>query len=43
MASNKTDEVTIKVPQGVKTIKIEFEKKPTNENASGPTRKKICD
>lgn len=44
MAANKLDEVVIKVPQGVKTVKIEFDGKPSNEsNRNGGSRKKICD
>lgn len=44
MASQKVDEVIVKVPQGVKTVKIEFDSKQTAESANGKSsRKKICD
>lgn len=44
MATKKVDEVIVKVPQGVKTVKIEFDSKQTAESANGKaTRKKICD
>lgn len=44
MASQKVDEVIVKVPQGVKTVKIEFDGKQTAESASNRgSRKKICD
>jgi len=44
MASQKVDEVVIKVPQGTKTVKIEFGNTPSNENVSGKGGcKKICD
>ncbi len=42
--AQKMDEVIVKIPQGVKTVKIEFDGKQTAESASNKnTRKKICD
>lgn len=38
----KTDEVVVKVPQGVRTIKIEFDAKEARESRKSSTRK-ICD
>ena len=44
MATKKVDEVIVKVPQGVKTVKIEFDSKQTAESTIGKaSRKKICD
>lgn len=44
MAKQKVDEVIVKVPQGTKTVKIEFGNSPSNENVGGKgSRKKICD
>lgn len=42
--AQKMDEVIVKIPQGVKTVKIEFDGKQTAECAFNKnTRKKICD
>lgn len=42
--SKKVDEVVVKVPQGVKTIKIEIAGNASNEGVTTKsTRKKICD
>jgi len=42
--SSVVHEVIVKVPQGVKTVKIEFDSKQTAESTSGKaSRKKICD
>ena len=44
MAKQNVDEVIVKVPQGTKTVKIEFGSPANNENVSGKGgRKKICD
>jgi hypothetical protein len=44
MSKQKVDEVIVKVPQGVKTVKIEFGNSLSNENVVGSgARKKICD
>ena len=43
MATKKVDEVVVKIPQGVKTVKIEFGGDTKVEGVSKPTRKKICD
>ena len=44
MAKQNVDEVIVKVPQGTKTVKIEFDSPANNENVSGKGgRKKICD
>lgn len=44
MAKQSVDEVVVKVPQGTKTVKIEFGNPASNENVSGKGgRKKICD
>lgn len=40
--NKKTDEVVVKVPQGVRTIKIEFDAKDARESRK-PSRRKICD
>lgn len=42
--AQKMDEVIVKIPQGVKTVKIEFDGKQTAESVNtGKARKKICD
>lgn len=44
MSKQNVDEVIVKVPQGTKTVKIEFGNPTNNENVSGKGgRKKICD
>lgn len=44
MAVKNVDEVIVKVPQGVKTVKIEFGSDAQTENVKGKTfKKKICD
>jgi hypothetical protein len=44
MAKQNVDEVVVKVPQGTKTVKIEFGGSASNENVgSKGTKKKICD
>lgn len=44
MATKNVDEVIVKVPKGVKTVKIEFGADSQMENNKGKSpRKKICD
>lgn len=44
MAAKKVDEVVVKVPQGVRTVRIEIDGTKADENVSIRTsRKKICD
>ena len=43
MPTQKVDEVVVKVPQGVKTVKIEIDGNTKVEGVSKPQRKKICD
>ena len=43
MAVKNVDEVIVKVPQGVKTVKIEFGSDAQTENKGKTSKKKICD
>lgn len=44
MSAKKVDEVVVKVPLGVRTVRIEIDGTKTDENVSARTsRKKICD
>ena len=44
MAKQNVEEVIVKVPQGTKTVKIEFGNTSSNEGVGGKgSKKKICD